>query len=498
MSSIILNRFKEATQRFAKAQEAVLTHWNQGCNCEKPGEEIKCSNCAYYKNLGRLTQKYLNHTLQADFALILPPVLEDIYGEEAKQLCLEMYQRGYSFHEIKHLVGIPQARILRKWLREVGLPNRSASYADDVQQKSLELYAQGYAPAQIEKETGVPSDTIVDWAYQTGICHHSKYSSELKARCIERYQAGENSNDLHLETGIPLATIQSWIRKAGVYRPQKRYSSEEKNHCFELYVAGKEVTEIEAQTGIKSGTIRSWLRKYGQTKPEQVANLQTEIETFNQHYPQKPKKPRHPNKYLSNFENLADEIRMFNAQRGVLDRIPTADQLRTAGRGDLQKAISKHHGGFQSVAQRMGLEYNKKTHGYWYDFKNVKKEVFDYIEKNGKSGIMPTKEELTKAGKNALVFAITNTHGGFVEVAQKLELELSYHRKPRGYWKNLDNLRLELTAVCEQLQLSKTMPTYDQLQELERTDLIAAISTNGGWPGVAKKLGWLNNQQKCP
>jgi hypothetical protein len=138
---------------------------------------------------------------------------------------------------------------------------------------------------------------------------------------------------------------------------------------------------------------------------------------------------------------------------------------------------------------------------FWYTLIADEREIFYHIfiekvfiddqhihSQHGTDGIMPTKQELEEAGEGSLANAM-NLHGGFPEVAQRLGLELSYSRKERDYWKNIDNLKRELLQVVEQLGIPGVMPTHEQLTEIGRTDLIAAITSNGGWPSVARRVG---------
>jgi hypothetical protein len=168
--------------------------------------------------------------------------------------------------------------------------------------------------------------------------------------------------------------------------------------------------------------------------------------------------------------------------------MPKAAELKQLGRGDLMKAISKHHGGYQSVAERMGLDCGKKRHRYWYDFANVEAELKAFIEQQGTPGIMPTKKELEEAGKGSLANALA-LHGGVLEAANRLNLKLAYDRKPQGYWDNPDNLRHEIEEVVQQLGTPGVLPTHEQLSSAQRSDLICAIARNGGWPSVARRFG---------
>jgi transposase-like protein len=403
-----------------------------------------------------------------------------------------MHKAGYYIEDIQKLVGVPSRRVLRKWLREFGaIAGRSAQYPEEVKQTCLTMYADGCTPRQIENETGIPADTITDWAMHAGLSRSQKYSDEIKQQCLNLYQQGLTSEQIHAQIGIHPITIRSWISKAKISRDQKRYSEKEIENCLNLYQQGINVKEIAEITQIKEVTIRSWIRKHGLNKQKNRIQIidKVQLSLFPQiSVPTPPKQKRKQSGYWKDFENVKREILNINEQRGELGMMPTAEQLKRLGRTDLQRAISKHHGGFQSVAEQLGLEFKKKRAGYWQDFANIEKHILAFISLHGTADIMPTKQELEEAGEGSLANAM-NLHGGFPEVAQRLGLKLSYSRKERDYWKDTDNFKSELLQVVEQLGTPGVMPTHEQLTEIGRTDLIAAITSNGGCPSVARRVG---------
>lgn len=483
MSNLTLDRFTQAALRFEEAEAQVLLAWKSACNCSSPGERIECWDCPYYKHLGRLTQRKLHSSPEEVFAEIPPPSPSDPYSIEVKKQCWEMYRQGYSVEDIQRLVGVPSRRILRGWLREVGVPSRSASYPEHIKQRCLEMYASRCSPREIENETGVPADTVTDWAMQAGISRKRKYSDETQQNCLDLYEQGHTSEEIHQQTGIPTATIRAWVWKADISRGQKRFSASEKKKCQALYEQGKSPREIETLTSIPGATIGSWVRKEGWTRVNQ-SELPLAGES--------PK--RKPEGYWKDFKNLEREILALNVFRGQIGIMPKAAELKQLGRGDLMKAISTHHGGYQSVAERMKLDYRKKRHRYWYDFANLETELKAFIEQHGTPGVMPTKTELEEAGKGSLANAL-GLHGGVLEVAERLNLKLSYDRKPQGYWDNRDNLRREIESVALQLGTPGVVPTHEQLEQAQRSDLICAIARNGGWPSVARRFGLIYSKK---
>jgi len=494
MAKLTLDRFTEAALRFEQAEAQVRQAWNSACNCPSPGERIECWDCPFYKHLGRLTQRKLHSSPEKVFAEIPPPEPLDPYSIEVKSQCWEMYLHGYSVEDIQLLVGVPSRRILRNWLREVGLSSRSASYPEHIKQRCLELYASRCSPREIENETGVPADTVTDWAMQAGVSRKRKYSDETQQNCLDLYEQGHTSDEIHQLTGIPAATIRAWVWKADISRGQKRFSEVEKKKCQAFYQQGKSPREIESLTSISEATIASWVRKEDWTRENQShqANAGESPSFLSEVAQESPK--RKPEGYWKDFKNLEREILALNVFRGQIGIMPKAAELKQLGRCDLMKAISTHHGGYQSVAERMKLDYRKKRHRYWYDFANVESSVKAFIEQQGTPGIMPTKTELEKAGKGSLAHAL-GLHGGVLEVSERLNLKLSYDRKPQGYWDNRDNLRREIELVALQLGTPGVVPTHEQLQQAQRSDLICAIARNGGWPSVARRLGLTYSKQ---
>lgn len=485
MLNVTLARFEQAAQRFEQAETLMIASWRRGCHCPAPGERPLCWNCPSYKGLGRLIQEKLHPDPRQTFAEILPPEYEDPYCDEVRRQCCEMYANDYPIQEIQRLTGVPSRRVLRNWLREVGLPGRSAHYPKKIKQKCLRMYADRLPVRQIEEETGVPADTITDWAMHAKITRKTKYPPETKQQCLDLYQAGQSSEDIHAMTGIPAITIRAWIADAELGREQKRYSKEDRQTCRELYRQGHTPKQIESTTGIKAVTIRSWIRKERWNFQEDVEAQTIEAVEDCTHPLSVQRKPAG---YWQNFDNLKHELLRLNEARGQIGMMPTTIELSQLDRGDIQKAISKHHGGFQAVAERLGLAYRKKRTGFWRDFEHLKNELFAFIREQGTPGIMPTKSELEAANRSALCLAV-DQHGGFPCVAKQLKLRLAYDRKPRGYWKNPENLRAAIAEVNQALEHPGTLPTHEELKQLGRTDLISAIADNGGWPSVAKRLG---------
>jgi hypothetical protein len=130
---------------------------------------------------------------------------------------------------------------------------------------------------------------------------------------------------------------------------------------------------------------------------------------------------RKPPEYWEDFSNLEHELLAFIEEHGTPRVMPKQDELIKARRSNLSNAI-RQHGGFQSVAEKLGWDYTRKRPDHWKEFDNVARELLAFIEKQGTPGVMPTKKALEKAGYSNLANAIEKNHGGYWSVAQKLSL----------------------------------------------------------------------------
>lgn len=85
--------------------------------------------------------------------------------------------------------------------------------------------------------------------------------------------------------------------------------------------------------------------------------------------------------------------------------------------------------------------------GLQRDIEVLKSELLKFISEHGQEGFMPMRKQLRLHGRVDIEKAITHM-GGFRRIATLMNLSLAYkHRKPKGYWDNLDNLQEEVGAV---------------------------------------------------
>ncbi|GAU25413.1 hypothetical protein TSUD_70650 [Trifolium subterraneum] len=83
--------------------------------------------------------------------------------------------------------------------------------------------------------------------------------------------------------------------------------------------------------------------------------------------------------------------------------------------------------------------------GLQRDIEVLKSELLKFVAEYGQEGFMPMRKQLRLHGRVDIEKAITRM-GGFRKIATIMNLSLAYkHRKPKGYWDNLENLQDEIS-----------------------------------------------------
>lgn len=87
--------------------------------------------------------------------------------------------------------------------------------------------------------------------------------------------------------------------------------------------------------------------------------------------------------------------------------------------------------------------------GLQRDIEILKSELLTFISEHGQEGFMPMRKQLRLHGRVDIEKAITRM-GGFRRIASLMNLSLAYkHRKPKGYWDNLENLQEQVLHKAE-------------------------------------------------
>ncbi|KAK3035266.1 hypothetical protein RJ639_034703 [Escallonia herrerae] len=127
--------------------------------------------------------------------------------------------------------------------------------------------------------------------------------------------------------------------------------------------------------------------------------------------------------------------------------------------------------------------------GLQRDFEVLKQELLAFILEHGQQGFMPMRKQLRKHGRVDIEKAITRM-GGFRRVASLMDLCLAYkHRKPKGYWDNLENLEEEINRFQRSWGMDPSfMPSRKSFERAGRYDIARALEKWGGLHEVSRLL----------
>ena len=201
-----------------------------------------------------------------------------------------------------------------------------------------------------------------------------------------------------------------------------------------------------------------------------------------------------PNNHFRDLPPLQAALMEFVAEHGTANTMPTQPQLKANGRSDLSNAISRYHGGFAAVADRLGLEMTQdhSPDQHWTDFKVVERELLMWIEQHGTPGTMSTYAQLSASGRADLASGIAKYHRGFKAVTAALGLIPGSNPpsvKPYAYWLEWENVLADMPSVSKAYVVPGQMPTQRQLLANGYTSLDKAIYKHyGGFRGFAKRL----------
>ncbi|KAL8034621.1 hypothetical protein ABFX02_12G040200 [Erythranthe guttata] len=130
-----------------------------------------------------------------------------------------------------------------------------------------------------------------------------------------------------------------------------------------------------------------------------------------------------------------------------------------------------------------------KVPGLQRDIEILKSELVNFISEHGQQGFMPMRKQLREHGRVDIEKAITRM-GGFRRIALLMNLSLAYkHRKPKGYWDNLENLEEEINRFQRNWGMdSSFMPSRKSFERAGRYDIARALEKWGGLHEVSRLL----------
>lgn len=185
---------------------------------------------------------------------------------------------------------------------------------------------------------------------------------------------------------------------------------------------------------------------------------------------------KHP---FANWNALKPELDAIIARLG---HFPSDGELAQLGRYDVRNAIRDHHGGFLKAQQKMGLVPKKKTGALslaiWENFSS---DVAAIVQKLGR---FPTRIDFERLNRID-VWAHMKTHGGVDAVRKRMGFALGQKKGVRSL-KHWTNFEQELRGVWQALG---HYPTWIELEEFGRDDILGSFRYHGGANKVRKKLG---------
>jgi hypothetical protein len=155
--------------------------------------------------------------------------------------------------------------------------------------------------------------------------------------------------------------------------------------------------------------------------------------------------------------------------------------LITNGHSSLNKAIIAN-GGYRRIREELGIagEDDRRPNGYWTK-ENTISEFKKLFEKYGEKCINNT---WLKENQYARHGAAMLAHGGIDWICEEFKIERK--KKPKGHWKNRDNVILEAKMLVE--KYGEDCLTQSWLQLNDYGGLANAISRNGGFCEIREEL----------
>ncbi|KAL5754182.1 hypothetical protein ACOSP7_022402 [Xanthoceras sorbifolium] len=137
------------------------------------------------------------------------------------------------------------------------------------------------------------------------------------------------------------------------------------------------------------------------------------------------------------------------------------------------------------------IKQRPRVPGLQRDIEVLKAELLKFISEHGQEGFMPMRKQLRLHGRVDIEKAITRM-GGFQRMASLMNLSLAYkHRKPKGYWDNLEHLQEEISRFQRSWGMDPSfMPSRKCFERAGRYDIARALEKWGGLHEVSRLLSF--------
>lgn len=177
-------------------------------------------------------------------------------------------------------------------------------------------------------------------------------------------------------------------------------------------------------------------------------------------------------------------IKAIRKYMEIFGEFPTHHTLRAQNLYVLNHVISRH-GGFTKLKEEMGLAKEKRPNRD--DFENPKKHLVEFTKKLMEDlGHFPKKKELQER-KLWWVFDWAREEFEDGMTGLRKAVGAKHHNWGNESLKNWENMKRELLSVKEELGHE---PSWTELEELGRYDILNAREYHGGLIAIRKKLGW--------
>ncbi|CAE6092073.1 unnamed protein product [Arabidopsis arenosa] len=166
-----------------------------------------------------------------------------------------------------------------------------------------------------------------------------------------------------------------------------------------------------------------------------------------------------------------------------LETCEVSEETCSSSRATTVETLYNNDDGSDQTKQR------RRIPGLQRDIEVLKSEILKFISEHGQEGFMPMRKQLRLHGRVDIEKAITRM-GGFRRIALMMNLSLAYkHRKPKGYWDNLENLQEEIGRFQQSWGMDPSfMPSRKTFERAGRYDIARALEKWGGLHEVSRLL----------
>jgi hypothetical protein len=201
---------------------------------------------------------------------------------------------------------------------------------------------------------------------------------------------------------------------------------------------------------------------------------------------------RKSNSYWKDFKNIEALLRPICEELG---RMPSTNELRNRGLGNVSRYIYKYHEGGIKVAKRLGYliydEVNERhSHDYW-NYENTLKELIAYIQ-DKEINYLPTKTDFLTDERQDLNRALTKNGREKIFFDPRIQ-ELGLIKKPREIKWTEETILQKLEQVTETLGY---FPSASVLDKMGLAGLRGAIDKFGGRQKFWKLLGMPSHRNR--